>query len=317
MLEPEAPGSGYWAGAPSVLWDEDERCWWLTYRRRRPRGVNPDGRGDRGYVGRVARSDDGLRFADVWEVVQGVWGTASMEKFSLAKAGQDVYRLYVSYVDPADGRWRIDALEAPRPEQFDATQLRPVFTAEGVRAAGGEPVEGVKDPYVFRVGGEWHMLVSYAAAQPGSEDERRRMHATADIYNTGLTTAPTALATSSDGLRWTWQGRILDVGPAGAWDSYQARLNSVVPLGPLWLGFYDGCASVEQNYEELCGLAASLDLRHWGKLTPDGPAIVAPHASGSVRYVEAVPKDGALHCYYEHVRPDAAHDLRRIVVPLA
>ena len=73
VLEPEAPGGGYWVGAPSVLWDEDERCWWLTYRRRRPRGVNPDGRGERGYTGRVARSDDGLRFADVWEVVQGAW----------------------------------------------------------------------------------------------------------------------------------------------------------------------------------------------------------------------------------------------------
>src|SRR5919202_4539739 len=108
VLEPEAPGSGYWMGAPSVLWDEDERCWWLTYRRRRPRGVNPDGRGDRGYVGRVARSHDGLRFADVWEVVQGDWGTASMEKFSLAKAKRDLYRIYVSYVDPDDGRWRID-----------------------------------------------------------------------------------------------------------------------------------------------------------------------------------------------------------------
>jgi hypothetical protein len=317
VMEPEAPGSGYWVGAPTVLWDEAERCWWLTYRRRRPRGVNPDGKGDRGYVARVARSADGLRFEDVWEVEQKAWHTPSMEKFCLARADNGRFRLYASYVDPADGRWRIDVLEAERPERLDPQSASPVFSAGSVREATGEHVEGVKDPYVFRAGGEWYMLISYAAAPaPQTEDDRRRMHGTADIFNTGLTTAPTALATSSDGLRWTWQGRILDVGSGDAWDRYQSRLNSVVPLPPVWLGFYDGSASERENYEERCGLAVSLDLRHWTKLTPRGPAIVAPHGTGSVRYVEAVQRGATLYCYYEYARADGAHELRRATVPL-
>jgi hypothetical protein len=103
VLEPEATGSGCWVGAPSALWDDAANCWWLTYRRRRPRGVNPDGRGERGYVGRVARSAHGLHFEDVWEVTQGAWGTPSMERFCLARADGE-YRLYVSYVDPEDSR---------------------------------------------------------------------------------------------------------------------------------------------------------------------------------------------------------------------
>jgi hypothetical protein len=316
VLEPEAPGNGYWVGAPSVLWDGAEGCWWLTYRRRRPRGVDPDGRGSRGYVGRVARSTDGLHFEDVWEVVQGTWDTASMERFSIARTADGRYRLYVSYVDPRDDRWRIDLLEAEHPERFDARALRPVFTAGTVASAAGEAVEGVKDPYVFRAGDTWYMLISYAAATARTDEERGRMHATADIFNTGLTSAPTALATSSNGLDWTWQGRILDVGQPGSWDGYQSRLNSVVPLAGVWLGFYDGSVSERENYEERCGLAVSLDLRTWPKLTPTGPAIVTPHGTGSVRYVESVRRNDDLHCYYELARPDGAHELRRAVVPL-
>jgi hypothetical protein len=313
VLAPEHEGQGYWVGAPSVFFDPAEDCWWLTYRRRRPRGVNPDGRGERGYVGRVARSDDGLRFDDVWEVYQRAWHTPSMERFSLARDG-DIYRLYVSYVDPADNRWRIDLLEAVHPARFDAGALQPVLMAGDVPCTAGERVEGVKDPWVFRIGGTWHMLVSYAASRPHNLKERERMHQTADVYTTGLITAPTALATSTDGRRWQWEGRILDTGGPGAWDGYQARLNSLAPLGGFWLGFYDGSESERENYEEKCGLAASIDLRRWTRLTPQQPAIVAPHGTRSVRYVEAVRLGDELHCYYEYARPDGAHELRRLAL---
>jgi hypothetical protein len=158
------------------------------------------------------------------------------------------------------------------------------------------------------------MLISYAAAPPGTLEARDRLHQTADAYTTGLITAPTSLATSTDGRHWKWEGRILDPGPPGAWDGYQARLNSLVPLAGFWLGFYDGSESARQNYEEHCGLATSIDLHHWTKLTPEQPAILAPHGTGSIRYVEAVRAGDSLHCYYEYARPDGAHELRRLIV---
>jgi hypothetical protein len=312
VLQPEHTGQGYWVGAPSVLWDPGEHCWWLTYRRRRPHGVNPDGRGDRGYVGRVARSADGLHFDDVWEVGQQAWNTPSMERFCLVRDGS-IYRLYVSYVDSADNRWRIDLLEAPDPTRFDATALQPVLTADSIPGKADEQVEGVKDPWVFRVGATWYMLISYAAVRPGTTEECDRIHQTADAYTTGLITAPTALATSADGRRWEWKGRILDPGAPLAWDGYQARLNSLLPLAGFWLGFYDGAESARENYEEHCGLATSIDLHHWIKLTPKQPAVLAPHGTGSVRYVEAVRQDDSMHCYYEYARPDGAHELRRLI----
>jgi hypothetical protein len=142
------------------------------------------------------------------------------------------------------------------------------------------------------------------------------MHGTADVYTTGLVTAPTGLATSTDGLSWSWQGRILDTGESGAWDCYQSRLSSLLPLAGFWLGFYDGSRSEAENYEERCGLVVSSDLRRWTRLTPDQPALVSPHGTGSLRYLDAVHHDGAIHAYFEYARQDGSHDLRRPVVPL-
>ncbi|HEX8918378.1 MAG TPA: hypothetical protein VF898_07735 [Chloroflexota bacterium] len=313
VLEPEHEGQGYWVGAPGILYDLVERCWWLTYRRRRPRGMYADVLGERGYLARVARSTDGLHFDDVWEVRQDEWNTPSMERFSLVRDG-DIYRLFVSYVDPADNRWRIDFLEADHPSRFEAASLHPALTADDVSHASNEQVEGVKDPWVFRVGSTWHMLISYAARGLRTAHDAAIMHQTADVYNTGLITAPTGLGTSSDGRHWQWEGQILHTGGPGTWDRYQSRLNSLVPLAGFWLGFYDGSASHQENYEERCGLATSTDLRHWTRLTSEQPAIVAPHGTRSVRYVEAIRQVGTLHCYYEYARPNGSHDLRRLVV---
>ena len=304
VLEPEAPGAGYWVGAPSILWDADRNSYLLTYRRRRPRGVDPD----RGYVAHVAKSRDGKRFETIWTVEKSVFGTTSMEKFCLAREPGGPYRLYACYVDPADNRWRIDVLEADRPEEFDPATARAALTA----ASTG--TEGVKDPWVFSLGGLWHMLASFAAPRPVDELTRRRMHATADVYNTGVLVAPTGLATSEDGVSWEWRGEVFGVGPAGAWDAYQARLGCLMYRSPIWLGYYDGSASVRENYEERCGLAYSFDLRRWERATPMGPALVSPHGSGSLRYVDVIPRQGSLHFYYEYARPDGSHELRRNVV---
>lgn len=311
VLEPEAEGAGYWVGAPSVLWDPARGRFLLTYRRRRPRGRDPD----RGYVACIAESRDGLRFKTVWQVEKAAWSTTSMEKFCLTVAGER-YRLYTSYVDPEDSRWRIDVLEADRPDKLVPSSAQKVFTAADVQRASGAAVEGVKDPYVLCAGGLWHMLISFAAGEARSPEEATRMHATADVYNTGLVTARTALATSVDGLEWRWEGEVMGCGPPDAWDAYQTRLGSLLYRPPAWIGFYDGSARVDENYEERTGLAVSLDLRRWERLTPGAPALVAPHGSGSLRYLDVTEHDGKLYYYYEYARPDGSHELRRNVVPL-
>jgi hypothetical protein len=244
-----------------------------------------------------------VRFDDVWEVRKEELETPSMERFCLT-ATSEGFRLHMSFVDPADGRWRIDAVDASKPSAFDVATRRPVLTA----ATTG--TEGVKDPVVVRASGGEYLFASFAAARPDLPPDA---HASADIYNIGATTHPTGLATQEDGRSGlTWQGEAIAVGEG--WDRYQARLSSVVPGGDHgWVGTYDGSASHHQNYEERCGLATSSDLRSWKRRTPDRPWVTRPGLSGSVRYVDMHRIDGAWWFWAERTRPDGAHEL--VVVP--
>jgi hypothetical protein len=141
VLSPAAPGPGYWVGAPSVSYDPEQERFLLSYRRRRPRGHEPD----RGYLACIAESRDGVHFTDIWSVQKEQIGTPSMERMCLQKVGSN-YLLYLSYVDPADNRWRIDVLESTSPDGFDPRMMRSLLTAEDTQT------EGVKDPHIIRIG---------------------------------------------------------------------------------------------------------------------------------------------------------------------
>jgi hypothetical protein len=300
IREPLSFSEGYWAGAPTAQYDPVDRRFLLCYRLRQPRPI-------RGGECRIAASEDGLRFTDVWRAQSGDFDSPSIEKCSVFRGLDGRFRLYASYVDGATGQWRVDVLEADRPENLDPSSRKKVLTADEIGA------EGVKDPWVMVVGGVYHMLLSYAPApQAASPAQHEQMHATGDVYNTGVTTSETGLATSLDGVHFTWQGNVLR--PGVGWDRYCARLGSLLYVPPVWLGFYDGSASVEENYEEQAGLAVSTDLRTFTRLTPDGPWTTSGGGSGSVRYIDVLQDGPRLLYYYECARPDGSHDLRVSVV---
>lgn len=303
VLEPEQPGPGWWAGACSALFDPPSRTFYLYYRRRKPREL---GRGTDCYI---AVSDDGVHFETLWHLSKDALGSPSIEKGCLARTLDGHWRLYISYVDPADHRWRTDVLEAEAPDRFDPERRWKVFTAEDVG------VEGVKDPYLISVGGLYYLFLSYARSIPVPPEREAEKHATGDIYSTGLTLSATALAISHDGLHFEWQGEVL--GPvAGRWDAYCARISSLLYTPPVFTAFYDGSRSVEENYEEKLGLAISFDLRHFQRLSVEGPFLVSPHGSGSLRYLEALAVEGEVFYYYEYARPDGSHELRLNRAPL-
>jgi hypothetical protein len=297
VILPAAEGEGNWAGAPSVLYDADSARFYLSYRVRKPRPV----RGGETYI---AESADGLSFRTIWSATKESFGSPSVERFSLTRALDGKWLLYPSYVDPADDRWRIDVIEADGPGAFDPAQRRKVFTA------GDVGVEGVKDPWVMVSNGLYYMLISYAVSLADIPSaERAGMHATGDIYNTGLTLSASALAVSGDGRNYEWLGDVFSP-RAGAWDAYAARLGCLVPTANGWQGFYDGSADVSGNYEERTGLVQSWDLRHFYRLTHDGPRLVSPHGRGSLRYLDAVVFDDEIWFYYEYARADGSHELR-------
>lgn len=300
VIEPLGSGSGWWAGAPSAFWTGER--FYLVYRLRRPQP-------ERGGETRIAVSTDGVRFATIWTGHKEDFATPSIERGALTQTDDGIWRLYISYVDGADGRWRIDLLEAESPDGFDPAARVPVLTAADIGA------EGVKDPWVYRVGGAWQMLVSYAPTPPARGLDQARLHGTRDVYNTGLTKSLTGLATSDDGKAWRWEGPILEPREA-AWDAYATRLNTIVWRPPVWIGYYDGSASVAENYEERCGAVYSVDLRHWRRISHDGPILGATRGPGSVRYVEAVQGPNWIRYYYEWTRPDGSHELRTCLVQL-
>ncbi|MBM3477491.1 MAG: hypothetical protein FJX75_29830, partial [Armatimonadetes bacterium] len=187
VREPPAIGEGYWAGAPTVQCGPRDGRFLLSYRLRQPRPI-------RGGECRIAASRDGRDFTDFWSAKSADFDSPSIEKCSVFRGLDGRFRLYASYVDGETGKWRVDVLEADRPEELDPRSRTKVLTADEIGA------EGVKDPWVMVVGGVYHMLLSYAPIpQAASAEERESMHATGDVYNTGVTTSETGLATSLDG----------------------------------------------------------------------------------------------------------------------
>jgi len=291
-----SPGRGNWVGAPSITFDPVTDAFYLVYRIRRPRGVEPD----RGAEVRIARSQDGITFEDIWCGHKKTLDSTSIERCALACRPDGGWFLYVSFVDPADGRWRIDLTEAATADSFDLNQRTPVLTAADIC------VEGVKDPFLFQVAGLYQMIVSFATADGDASAEA--LHATHDAYNTGLIRSRTGLATSDDGRTWQWEGE--NFGPSvSGWDKYCARIGTVWREDGVWLALYDGSADVTENYEERVGLAYSLDLLTFTRVTRDAPVMTQPNGSGALRYFDVLCHGGSTYFYYETATADGSHDL--------
>jgi hypothetical protein len=296
IREPVGKEKGYWAGAPGAYYVAEEKAWYVTYRIRRPRGIAPD----RGGEARIMRSTDLKTFTDVWSVTKDRYDSASIERSSIRKGADGIWRYFTSYVDPKDGRWCTAVIKSKDVAKLDAAKIERVFSA------GDLGLEGIKDPWVMEHAGTFYMFLSIAVATARTSSAS---HSTLDIYNTGECVSATGLATSRDLDSWDTFG-VVFMPAGGGWDKYCCRINSVVPHNGKFIAFYDGSASEAENYEERTGIAVSNDLKTWRTLTPKAPLLTSPHASQSLRYIDAQENNGELHVFYEFAREDGAHDLR-------
>ena len=304
VVEPLGNDNGWWAGAPSALFDHETAKFYLYYRLRRPRGLDLE----RGGECIIAESVDGVTFEPIWHAEKTAFDSDSMERAALVTGLDNVWRLYLSYVDPDHKMWRIDYMEADQPDRFDPTQRQPLFDPVDLE------IEGIKDPYVFTLGHEYYMILSYATRSGKlTTKQEGELHVTADVYNTGLTVSRTGLATSVDGRTFTWEGDIFSPDQS-QWDKGCRRIGSLVYLPPVFTAFYDGASDVSGNYEERTGLASGTDIRRLKSLSPDGPRLVSPHASGCLRYLDAVQFPDRIHYYYEYARKDGSHETRVNIV---
>jgi hypothetical protein len=282
VVPPADPGPGSWAGAPSVLPD-DEGVWWLAYRMRRPVGQG------RGYANVVARSADGVRFEPVARVTSDAFGAESLERPALVRTPEGRWRLYVSCATPGTKHWRVELLEAATVEELTGAEPRTVLP--------GSAAAAVKDPVVRFADGVWHLWASvHPLDDPEATDRMTTDH-----------------AVSRDGISWTWRGTVL-AGTPGSWDARSVRISTVFLDGAGGWALYDGRASAEENWEERTGLARAADGRFTAD--PDGPLLASPYLPGGMRYADAVAlPDGTVRWFYEATRPDGAHELRTVLLP--
>lgn len=302
ILEPPGQGYGYWAGAPSAVYDPDQDRFYTYYRLRSPR---TKGRG--GECG-IAMSDRGEAFTSIWTARKADFDATSVEKGCLIRdplTGK--WRLYLSYevgqgYDRNPPTWRIDLIEADSPDAFDPLEARPIIDG---------PMFGysfAKDPVVIVVGGEFHLFASV-----GLPTQHQPADAQGIVRPRGR--GWTALFRSHDGINFATAQLVLEPAASG-WDVFQRHMTSVIYLPPVWIGFYDGATQRADSYDEFCGQAWSTDLEHWRCSTSPKPWVVSRHASGSIRYLSALPVGDQMHYFYEYTRSDRAHELRHSVVPL-
>jgi hypothetical protein len=195
IREPVGDEKGYWVGAPGWCWDEADKTAYLTYRIRRPRGVEPD----RGGESRIAKTTDFESFEDVWSVRKSQYDSASIEKSTLKRGPDGQWRYFTSYVAPEDGRWCTTVNRANTVETLDPGNTKRLFTATELG------LEGVKDPWLMEVDGVYYLFLSVAKSTSTTGD---KSHDSLDIFNTGECVSATALATSTDLDQWDWSLRV-------------------------------------------------------------------------------------------------------------
>src|ERR1051325_4426168 len=74
---PLGSGTGWWAGAPCATFDALSNTFYLVYRLRQPRELG------RGVECRIAASDNGIAFTDIWALPKTTLDALSLERCSL------------------------------------------------------------------------------------------------------------------------------------------------------------------------------------------------------------------------------------------
>ena len=214
------PGPRRWVGAPSAQLDVDG-TFVIAYR------VRDAAAGIAQNV--VARWAPGEPPTTLCTLDRASFDARSLERPAIVRLDDGTWRLYVCCASPswpASKQWWTEVLESDDPSGFADASHHEVFRDDDV---------ALKDPVIRRRDDQWF---AWICCHPLDErDEEDRM--------------TTALATSDDGLNWSWQGSVL-VGRPGEWDARGARLTAVLPDGS---ATYDGRASKEENFSERTALA--------------------------------------------------------------
>jgi len=280
VASPQGKGKGFWVGAASSLFDSQSSKFYLSYRLRSPK--------ERGYKCLIGESEDGVNFRSIWEIRKEDLNANSIEGTSLIKDPRGIWRLYLSYEDAVDRRWKVDLFLAEKPEGFQIGKRKRVLEPEHFGVAS------LKDPFLLLVSNIFYLFICFSP-KGKKWDER------------------TALLLSDDGEDFRWVQEVLS--PGEGWDANCARITSIIYLPPLFLAFWDGREFAEQTTEEKASLAFSFDLLNFTKL--GYPLFTSCYASNSMRYISSFILGDTIYLYYEYAVEDGSHKLylKRVKLP--
>jgi hypothetical protein len=296
VAEPSGAGYGFWAGAPSAVFDPGSGLFYCYHRLRWPLGDK------RGGVCRVVASPDPSAppagWRTVWEATREQFGANSIERAGLIRDPfSQEWRLYIcsetaqSY-DRNPATWRIDLLQATSIETLDPRRRRIAMDA----AMYG--FSHVKDPVVLVVGGEYLVYTSAAWRDqhlgPDADGLIRSRGRGLIALHRSLTGSifPAQIVAGQPGAGST-------SGPPRWWC-------------PVWT------CSFDEDGRRLTTSSACSGLHRPPEVADAVPSAVGPLVARDrpVRYVDVVLVGDTAH-FYEYARADLAHELRHAAVRLA
>ena len=155
VLKPDKDAPEYWAGAPSVVRDEDG-TFWMAARMRSPE--HP--RGLRGYEIRILKSKDGITFKKVHEIHREDLPIPGFERPALL-FDPDTKKFKLYACGPWEsGPWSIIKFDdAEDPTKFVANSAKPVIQAPAKQYDRDVSVLEYKDPFIIYADGNYHCYV--------------------------------------------------------------------------------------------------------------------------------------------------------------
>jgi len=233
--------------------------------------------GVRGYKTVLYRTGDGVDLEKVKTLNAVSLGVRSIERGALEQTGK-IWRFYLSYESLKDGLWKLAVAEKKDITDISAGDFEVILKGDDIG------VTWVKDPVLFG-----DMLFVHIKEPSGKA---------------------TYLVKK---VKHGWKKTKILSGKY-KWDAYCARITTILKSTDGFFVFYDGAGVIEENQEEKTGLAYGKSLKHLKSITPEGPMIIGPGGSGSIRYLEIKELEDKFYIWYELSTVDRSHELRFTIV---
>lgn len=291
VLQPPKLEAEWWAGAPSVVQDQDG-TFWMACRMRSPEYP----RGLRGYEIQLLKSENGVEFDLVNSIHKDSVPIDGFERPALLIDPQTgKFKLYVC--GPwKGGAWSIEKFDDTDDlAQIDLESLHPVIEPKTLSYSRDVPPKEYKDPFIFYADGQYHAYVIGVL---------RRIERVFHF-------------TSQNGETWVPVPNYYEpMMSLTGWHDFYVRPACVLPVGVGYLFFYEGSNThwYDPVYNIVTGVGHTFDLHNITDLTPNRPLAISSTPSehfATFRYSHWLQVQDEIWVYAEVVTPDEYHEIRR------